>query len=112
MDLAHAISGFLVGLLVGLTGVGGGSLMAPVLILIFGVSPTTAVGTDLWFACATKSVGGAIHSAKNNADFRVVGRLMMGSIPAAVVTLVALNGMHWSQVKPVSYTHLTLPTSD
>ena len=99
MDLAHALSGFLIGLLVGLTGVGGGSLMAPVLILIFGVSPTTAVGTDLWFACATKTVGGAIHSAKNNADLRVVGRLMLGSIPAAVVTLVALNGMHWSQVK-------------
>jgi len=99
MDLAHALSGFLIGLLVGLTGVGGGSLMAPVLILIFGVSPTTAVGTDLWFACATKTVGGAIHSAKNNADLRVVGRLMLGSIPAAVATLVALNGMHWSQVK-------------
>ncbi len=99
MDLAHALSGFLIGLLVGLTGVGGGSLMAPVLILIFGVSPTTAVGTDLWFACATKTVGGAIHSAKNNADLRVVGRLMLGSIPAAVVTVVALNGMHWSQVK-------------
>ena len=99
MDLAHALSGFLIGLLVGLTGVGGGSLMAPVLILIFGVSPTTAVGTDLWFACATKTVGGAIHSAKNNSDLRVVGRLMLGSIPAAVMTLVALNGMHWSQVK-------------
>jgi uncharacterized membrane protein YfcA len=99
MDLAHAISGFLVGLLVGLTGVGGGSLMAPVLILIFGVAPTTAVGTDLWFACATKTVGGAIHSAKNNADLRVVGRLMMGSMPAAIATLAVLNAMHWSQVR-------------
>jgi uncharacterized membrane protein YfcA len=99
MDLAHAISGFLVGLLVGLTGVGGGSLMAPLLILVFGVAPTTAVGTDLWFACATKTVGGAIHSAKNNADFRVVGRLMLGSMPAAIATLLVLNAMHWSQVK-------------
>src|SRR5919107_4387342 len=99
MDLAHAISGFLVGFLVGVTGVGGGSLMAPVLILIFGIAPTTAVGTDLWFACATKTVGGAIHSAKNNADFRVVGRLMIGSMPAAIATLVVLNAMNWSQVK-------------
>ena len=99
MDLAHAISGFLVGLLVGVTGVGGGSLMAPILILIFGIAPTTAVGTDLWFACATKTVGGAIHSAKNNADFRVVGRLMIGSMPAAIATLAVLNAMNWSQVK-------------
>jgi uncharacterized membrane protein YfcA len=99
MDLAHALSGLLVGLLVGLTGVGGGSLMAPLLILVFGVAPTTAVGTDLWFACATKAVGGTIHHAKNNADLRVVGRLMIGSMPAAIATLVVLNAMHWSQVK-------------
>lgn len=99
MDLAHALSGFLVGLLVGVTGVGGGSLMAPLLILIFGVPATTAIGTDLWFAGATKSVGGAIHHAKNNADLKVVGRLMTGSIPAAVATLAVMNAMHWNQVK-------------
>lgn len=99
MDVAHALAGLFVGLLVGVTGVGGGSLMAPVLILLFGVAPTTAVGTDLWFACATKSVGGAIHHAKNNADLRVVGRLMVGSMPAAIATLIILNAMHWSQVK-------------
>lgn len=99
MDFAHAITGFLVGLLVGVTGVGGGSLMAPVLILLFGVAPTTAVGTDLWFAGVTKSVGGAIHHAKNNADLKVVARLMAGSIPAAIATLVVLNAMHWGQVK-------------
>ena len=99
MDLAHAFSGFLVGLLVGVTGVGGGSLMAPILILIFGVAPTTAVGTDLLFAAATKTVGGAIHHAKNSADLQVVGRLAIGSIPAAIVTLVILNALHWSQVK-------------
>lgn len=99
MDLAHAFSGFVVGMLVGLTGVGGGSLMAPVLILIFGVSPTTAVGTDLWFAGITKTVGGAIHHAKQSADWQVVGRLATGSIPAAIVTLVVLHALHWSQVK-------------
>lgn len=95
----HAFSGFLVGLLVGLTGVGGGSLMAPVLILVFGVAPTTAVGTDLWFAGITKSVGGSIHHAKNSADLKVVTRLAIGSIPAAIATLIVLNAMHWSQVK-------------
>ncbi len=99
MDLAVAFSGLLVGLLVGLTGVGGGSLMAPVLILIFGVVPITAIGTDLWFACATKSVGGAVHHAKHNADLTVVGRLMIGSIPAAIATVAVLNSMHWSQVR-------------
>jgi uncharacterized membrane protein YfcA len=99
MDFAHALSGFLVGLLVGVTGVGGGSLMAPLLILIFGVAPTTAIGTDLWFASITKSVGGSIHHAKQNADLNVVMRLAMGSIPAAIVTLVILNAMNWAQVK-------------
>lgn len=99
MDLAHALSGFLVGILVGVTGVGGGSLMAPILILIFGVAPTTAVGTDLLFAAATKTVGGVIHHAKHSADLTVVRRLAIGSIPATIVTLLILQGMHWSQVK-------------
>jgi uncharacterized membrane protein YfcA len=99
MDVAHALSGFLVGLLVGVTGVGGGSLMAPLLILIFGVPATTAIGTDLWFAGTTKTVGGAIHHAKNNADLMVVRRLMTGSIPAAVATLAVMNAMHWDQVR-------------
>ncbi|HET9810328.1 MAG TPA: sulfite exporter TauE/SafE family protein [Sphingomicrobium sp.] len=99
MDVAHAFSGFLVGLLVGMTGVGGGSLMAPILILIFGVAPATAIGTDLWFAGITKSVGGAVHHAKHSADLRVVGRLATGSIPAAIATLVVLRAMHWSEVR-------------
>lgn len=99
MDLAHAFSGLIVGILVGMTGVGGGSLMAPILILIFGVSPTTAVGTDLWFAGITKTVGGAIHHAKQSADWQVVRRLATGSIPAAIVTLVVLHWLNWSQVK-------------
>ena len=99
MDLMHALSGFLVGILVGMTGVGGGSLMAPILILIFGVPATTAIGTDLWFAGITKTVGGAIHHAKRSADLTVVSRLAMGSIPAAAVTLVAMQAMQWSEVK-------------
>lgn len=98
MDIAHAAAGFLIGLLVGITGVGGGSLMAPVLILIFGVAPTTAVGTDLLFASATKIVGGAIHHAKHSADLKVVARLSIGSLPAAIVTVFVLHKLHWSQV--------------
>lgn len=99
MDLAQVISGFIVGILVGMTGVGGGSLMAPILILVFGVSPATAVGTDLWFAGITKTVGGAIHHAKQCADWQVVRRLAAGSVPAAVVTLAVLHALDWTQVK-------------
>lgn len=99
MDFAHAVLGFLVGLLVGVTGVGGGSLMAPLLILIFGVPATTAIGTDLWFAGTTKAVGGAVHHAKHNADLTVVKRLMIGSMPAAIGTLAVMNAMHWNQVR-------------
>src|SRR3546814_6611604 len=65
MDWLHAVAGLFVGLMVGMTGVGGGSLMAPILILLFGVAPTTAVGTDLWFASITKAVGGAVHDRKS-----------------------------------------------
>ena len=99
MDFLHALSGFIVGLLVGVTGVGGGSLMAPILILIFGVSPTTAVGTDLLFAGITKSVGAAIHHANRSTDWMVVRRLALGSIPGAVATVIALQELHWSTVK-------------
>lgn len=87
MDLLNAVAGFSVGLVVGVTGVGGGSLMAPLLILFFGIAPSTAVGTDLWFAAVTKSVGGAIHHRMGGADMRIVRRLCYGSLPACAVTL-------------------------
>jgi uncharacterized membrane protein YfcA len=87
LDWLSTLAGFLVGAIVGLTGVGGGSLMSPVLILLFGVAPATAVGTDLWFAAITKMVGGAMHHRQDNADLRIVKRLCIGSIPAVVVTL-------------------------
>lgn len=87
---AYTISGLLVGLLVGLTGVGGGSLMTPLLMLMFGFHPSTAVGTDLLFAAATKTVGTAIHSAGKTVDWRIVGRLACGSVPATVLTTLAL----------------------
>ena len=96
MEVLHAISppfvllGFLVGLLVGLTGVGGGSLMTPMLVLIFGVQATTAVGTDLLYAAVTKSGGTIVHHRRASIDWRVTRRLATGSIPAAILTLLVL----------------------
>jgi len=91
LDFPHAVAGLLVGFMVGLTGVGGGSLMTPLLVLMFGVSPQTAVGTDLLFAATTKTVGMGVHHRRDTIDWKVMRRLAMGSIPAALLTLLALN---------------------
>jgi uncharacterized membrane protein YfcA len=97
MSLIHAInwlytlSGFFVGMLVGMTGVGGGSLMTPILILLFGIHPATAVGTDLLYAAATKTGGTLIHGLNHTIDWRIVGRLALGSVPMTVVTLFVLS---------------------
>lgn len=90
IDPLYVISGFLVGVLVGLTGVGGGSLMTPLLVLLFHVHPTTAVGTDLLYAACTKTVGTAVHGAKNTVEWRIVGLLAAGSLPASALTLYGL----------------------
>jgi uncharacterized membrane protein YfcA len=87
----YVVSGLFVGLLVGLTGVGGGSLMTPLLILLFGVHPSTAVGTDLLYAAVTKTVGTGVHSRHHNIDWRIVGRLASGSVPATALTVLALH---------------------
>jgi len=87
----YAIAGFFVGLLVGLTGVGGGSLMTPVLVLLFGIHPATAVGTDLLYAAVTKSGGTIVHGLNHTVDWRVAGRLALGSIPTTALTLLALQ---------------------
>jgi uncharacterized membrane protein YfcA len=91
IDPHYAIAGFLVGALVGVTGVGGGSLMTPILIVLFGVSPATAVGTDLLFAAATKTVGSLVHGFNRTIDWRVVRRLATGSIPMTAVALMVLS---------------------
>ncbi len=88
-----ALSGLLVGALVGLTGVGGGSLMTPLLVLLFGVNPATAVGTDLLFACLTKLTGMTLHASRGTVDWRIVRRLALGSVPATALTIV-LVGRH------------------
>ncbi len=89
--LAYPFLGLMVGLIVGLTGVGGGSLMTPLLVLLFHIHPTQAVGTDLLYAAVTKTFGTIIHSASSTVDWRIVRRLAYGSVPAAVVTLLALD---------------------
>lgn len=97
MDFLHSInplyslSGLAVGILVGLTGVGGGSLMTPLLVLAFGIHPTTAVGTDLLYAAATKSVGTVVHGANRTIDWGIVGRLAAGSVPATALTLLVMS---------------------
>ncbi|HZP88098.1 MAG TPA: sulfite exporter TauE/SafE family protein [Burkholderiales bacterium] len=90
MDFLNPLAGFLVGLVVGFTGVGGGSLMTPLLVFAFGIAPTTAVGTDLLFACATKTAGVAVHGARGSVDWLVLRRLCLGSLPAAAATLLLL----------------------
>jgi hypothetical protein len=89
-DFMHAIAGLLVGVLIGLTGVGGGSLMTPLLVLIFGVNPQTAVGTDLLYAATTKFVGSGVHGWRETVDWTIFRRLASGSIPAACLTLIVL----------------------
>jgi uncharacterized membrane protein YfcA len=86
----YIISGLVVGFIVGLTGVGGGSLMTPIL-LYFGISPSAAVGTDLLYAAITKSGGVYVHSKKKNIDWRITGLLAAGSLPAAAITLYVLH---------------------
>ncbi|HTI19144.1 MAG TPA: sulfite exporter TauE/SafE family protein [Trinickia sp.] len=96
IELIYSLSGLGVGFLVGLTGVGGGSLMTPLLVLLFNVHPATAVGTDLLYAAATKATGTLVHGLKGSVDWRVTGRLAAGSVPASAVTLWLLHryGMH------------------
>ncbi|GAB5094818.1 sulfite exporter TauE/SafE family protein [Caballeronia sp. HLA56] len=91
IDLLYSASGLGVGFLVGLTGVGGGSLLTPLLVLLFGIHPATAVGTDLLYAAATKTAGTLVHGLKGSVDWRITGRLAAGSVPAAAITLNFLH---------------------
>jgi uncharacterized protein len=107
MYFLYPISGFCVGLLVGMTGVGGGSLMTPLLILLFGVHPTTAVGTDLLFAASTKTVGAIVHAAARTVDWMLVTLLAVGSVPATIATLIVLS---WFDLKGAAAQHVITVT--
>ncbi len=90
-DTALILSGLIIGAIIGLTGVGGGSLMTPLLIMGFGVNPAIAVGTDLLFAAATK-LGGTVRLARERLiAWRAVGLLSVGSLPAALLTMAVLQ---------------------
>ncbi|MCW7541400.1 sulfite exporter TauE/SafE family protein [Aquabacterium sp. A7-Y] len=93
--LAALIGGFFVGMIVGLTGVGGGSLMTPLLLSVFKLNPAVAIGTDLWFAAVTKSWGSVAHHRAGHVDYRITGLLLLGSIPASLtmVGLMHLTGL-------------------
>jgi len=94
IDPLYSLSGFCVGLLVGMTGVGGGSLMTPLLILLFGIHPATAAGTDLLYVAATKTVGTLMHGLAHSIEWPVVRKLAVGSVPATTVTLIVLSFMN------------------
>ncbi len=96
IDPLYSLAGFAVGLLVGMTGVGGGSLMTPILILLFGIHPATAVGTDLLYAAATKTGGSLVHGLARSIDWRVVRRLAAGSIPATALTITVLSHFNFN----------------
>ncbi len=91
VQIAYTVSGLAVGFIVGLTGVGGGSLMTPLLVVVFGMNPATAVGTDLLYASITKSAGAAVHARKGHVDWKLVVALASGSVPAALVTVCILH---------------------
>ena len=91
MEFGYIVAGFFVGFLVGLTGVGGGSLMTPILLLFFHIKPAVAVGTDLLFASVTKSVGIFAHGKLGNIDWKMVTLLGIGSVPASIATILFLR---------------------
>jgi uncharacterized protein len=101
MDIFHILAGFVVGLLVGLTGVGGGSLMTPILLLFFHQPAAVAVGTDLLYAAITKSAGIIAHGKLGNIDWRIVRLLAYGSVPASIITTTLLANIDISSESAV-----------
>lgn len=91
MDFSYVVAGSLTGFAIGLTGVGGGALMTPILLLFFGVAPATAVATDLWFAALTKIVAARIHNGAGQVDWVVVKRLWLGSLPLALLVVLLVS---------------------
>ena len=97
-NIGFVVAGLVVGFIVGMTGVGGGSLMTPIL-LWFGINPAAAVGTDLLYAAITKSGGVLVHRKNDNIDWRITGWLALGSVPAAALTLLFLHSLLASRSK-------------
>jgi uncharacterized membrane protein YfcA len=91
IDAGLAAAGLLVGVLIGLTGMGGGAVMTPFLISVVGIGPVVAVGTDLVYSAATKVVGAWLHTRQQTVDFALVKRLAMGSVPAGLAAVAAIR---------------------
>ena len=108
IDPLYVASGFGVGVLVGMTGVGGGSLMTPLLILLFGIHPSTAVGTDLLYAAATKTGGSLVHGWSRSIHWPAVIRLACGSIPASILTLLMMWQLELNGASQRSLVNLVL----
>ncbi|MCZ6718788.1 MAG: sulfite exporter TauE/SafE family protein [Gammaproteobacteria bacterium] len=100
MEILYTIAGFVVGFIIGLTGVGGGSLMTPILVLGFGIAPAIAVGTDLLYAAVTKCGGVFVHNKHRTIEWKIVGLLSLGSVPAALVAVWLLKAL---QAQGVNY---------
>lgn len=99
IDASFIAAGALTGFIVGITGVGGGALMTPILLLVFGVTPIQAIATDLWFAAITKLAGARIHHSAGQVDWQVVRRLWSGSLPVALLTVFLLSvGIEFGKV--------------
>ena len=94
IDFHYSVAGAITGFLVGMTGVGGGALMTPLLLIFFGIAPSTAVATDLWFAVVTKLFAFVVHSRSGNVDWQVVKRLWIGSIPVAISIVIYVVLIH------------------
>ncbi|MFQ5661200.1 MAG: sulfite exporter TauE/SafE family protein [Gammaproteobacteria bacterium] len=107
MDITYTIAGFVVGFIIGLTGVGGGSLMTPILVLVFSFKPAVAVGTDLLYAAVTKSGGIFVHQKQGTIEWKIVGLLALGSIPSTLVSLLLLKHLDTAGInydKVITYT--------
>jgi uncharacterized membrane protein YfcA len=100
VDWQLVVAGAFTGLVVGATGVGGGALMTPILLLLFGVAPRAAIGTDLWYAAITKLAAARVHHQQGLVDWPIVLRLWTGSLSAALVTVF------WMRAQPMSEAHL------
>ena len=103
MDLVYSFAGFIVGFIIGLTGVGGGSLMTPILVIIFAIKPAVAVGTDLLYAAITKSGGIIVHQRQKSIDWKIVALLSSGSIPTSFLALFLLRNL---EVSGINYDRL------
>lgn len=88
IDFYYILAGAIAGSVIGLTGVGGGALMTPILLLFFGIPPTTAIATDLWFAAITKIAGAFVHHQSGHVDWQVAKRLWVGSLPSSLIIVI------------------------